>query len=76
MPISFNDDVVAEKFFKMAEDVSTIKVNVETLKETVGKTRELTEKHETAYKVGKLAAVPALAAFHIGFRHILNKLGI
>ena len=76
MSIKFSDHVVAEKFLQMADDVSATKTLVEEMKTRSVETEKLVNKHETAYTVGKWATAPALISFHVGLRHILNKLGL
>jgi len=71
MSINFSDDAVAQKFFEMADNVSSIKTKLEELPEI----KKKVEKHERAYNIGKVATVPALGLFHVAFRHVLNKLG-
>ena len=71
MTISFSDEAVAQRFFQMADDVSTIKERLQELPEIKAKV----EKHETAYKVGKILGLPALGLFHISIKHFLSKIG-
>lgn len=72
MAIQFSDEAVAAKFFEMADNVATIKTKLEDLPEM----KEKIDKHERAYNVGKVAAVPALGLLHFSFKHILSKLGL
>ena len=71
MPIAFSDDSVAQRFFELCENVAVIKEQMEEVKEM----KVLVTKHETAYNVGKVAAVPALGLFHIMVKHVLTKFG-
>ena len=71
MSLQFSDETVATKFIELCENVSTIKSQLETLPEL----RATVAKHDRVYNIGKVAAVPALGLFHVGFKHFLTKIG-
>ena len=75
MSINFSDDLLTEKFLEMAENVATIKTKIEVHTEDLRATKKLVDKHEKVYTVGKYASVPALGLFHLGFKHLLSKIG-
>lgn len=62
---------MAERFITMAENVSAMKEKLEILPEL----KKTVDKHERAYNVGKVVAVPALGLFHVGIKHLLSKIG-
>ena len=61
---------------RLFEALGRIEANQEHIKENLLEMKPLVDKHETAYKIGKFATVPALAAFHIGVKHLLSKVGL
>lgn len=72
MSIQFSDDVVAQKFFEMADNVATIKEQLTELPAL----KEKVDKHEKVYTIGKFLGVPALAGFHLAVKHFLIKIGL
>lgn len=71
MSIQFSDDVMAEKFVCLCENVATITEKLQDLPEL----KATVAKHERVYTVGKYAAVPLYGVLHIGVKHLLAKIG-
>lgn len=71
MSTQFSDDAVTTKIFEIAENVAAMKERLEDLPGI----KEKVEKHERAYNVAKYAAVPAMTAFHVSLRSLLQKIG-
>lgn len=76
MSLQFSDSILTEKFLEMAENVATIKTKMEVHIEDFKETKDLVNKHERVYTVGKYAAFPALTALHISLRSVLTKIGL
>jgi hypothetical protein len=71
MSIQFSDDVMAEKFVGLCENVAAITEKLRDLPEL----KATVEKHERVYTIGKYAAVPVYGALHLGVKHLLTKIG-
>ena len=72
MSIQFSDDVVAQKFFDLCEDMSTIKESLRDYPET----KRRVEKHEQIVKTGKWLTAPLLIALQTSVHGLLKKVGL